>query len=227
MRAWDSHHGKLFYIASLHRIYFSRKMDVHRGTVGAGKACDPLKVLDLHSSSPKVPKQSWTGKKKESKRGFEISIRTCGTDCWTSELVYKLYQLPVRGWSNLHKVKISEVLEKIGDQVGLSVTGGQFSEQHRWKILFSNSCLVALAWATQKYPYVFPIIGGRKVEHLEDNIKSLTVSLSEEQIKEIESVVPFEWGFPMDTFGRDPALTGVPNVLMVSYVLHTHLREAK
>jgi diketogulonate reductase-like aldo/keto reductase len=81
---------------------------------------------------------------------------------------------------------------------------------------------VALAWATQKYPYIFPIIGGRKVEHLEDNIKSLTVSLSEEQINEIESVVPFEWGFPMDIFGRDPAFTGVPSRNMVRNILHSY-----
>ena len=56
--------------------------------------------------------------------------------------------------------------------------------------------LVAIAYVMQKTPYVFPIIGGRKVEHLLANVEALKVSLSEEQIKEIESVVPFDPGFP-------------------------------
>lgn len=48
----------------------------------------------------------------------------------------------------------------------------------------------------QKTPYVFPIIGGRKVEHLLANAEALTISLSDEQIKYLESVVDFDPGFP-------------------------------
>ena len=48
----------------------------------------------------------------------------------------------------------------------------------------------------QKTPYVFPIIGGRKVEHLLANIEALDITLSNDQIKYLESVVPFEPGFP-------------------------------
>lgn len=48
----------------------------------------------------------------------------------------------------------------------------------------------------QKTPYVFPIIGGRKVEHLMANLEALELSLSDEQIKYLESVVEFEVGFP-------------------------------
>ena len=48
----------------------------------------------------------------------------------------------------------------------------------------------------QKTPYVFPIIGGRKVEHLLANLEALEISLSDDQIKYLESVVPFEPGFP-------------------------------
>lgn len=47
-----------------------------------------------------------------------------------------------------------------------------------------------------KAPYVFPIIGGRKVEHLQANIEALSISLTEEQIKFIDGVVPFDVGFP-------------------------------
>ena len=48
----------------------------------------------------------------------------------------------------------------------------------------------------QKTPYVFPIIGGRKVEHLLANIEALEITLSNDQIKYLESVVQFEPGFP-------------------------------
>ena len=52
----------------------------------------------------------------------------------------------------------------------------------------------------QKAPYVFPIIGGRKVEHLQANIEALDISLSPEQLKYLEDVVPFNKGFPYSYF---------------------------
>ena len=52
----------------------------------------------------------------------------------------------------------------------------------------------------QKTPYVFPIIGGRKIEHLHQNIEALEVALTPEHIKYIEDVVPFKHGFPYDFF---------------------------
>ena len=51
-----------------------------------------------------------------------------------------------------------------------------------------------------KAPYVFPIIGGRKVEHLHANIEALDIALSDEQIKELESAVPFDPEFPTSFF---------------------------
>ena len=55
---------------------------------------------------------------------------------------------------------------------------------------------VAIAYVMQKTPYVFPIIGGRKVEHLHANIEALDITLSEEHIDEIENAHPFDIGFP-------------------------------
>ena len=57
---------------------------------------------------------------------------------------------------------------------------------------------VAIAYLMQKTPYVFPIIGGRKVEHLEANIESLSISLTPEQVEYLEGVVPFDPGFPQN-----------------------------
>jgi len=48
----------------------------------------------------------------------------------------------------------------------------------------------------QKTTYVFPIIGGRKVEHLLANVEALSIVLTDEHIKYIESVVEFDPGFP-------------------------------
>jgi aryl-alcohol dehydrogenase-like predicted oxidoreductase len=56
---------------------------------------------------------------------------------------------------------------------------------------------VALAYVMHKYPYVYPIIGGRKVEHLKGNIEALSVELSDEDIDEIDGAAPFDIGFPM------------------------------
>ena len=55
---------------------------------------------------------------------------------------------------------------------------------------------VAIAYVMQKTPYVFPIIGCRKTEQLRANIEALEVRLSEEQIKYLEGVLPFDLGFP-------------------------------
>lgn len=56
---------------------------------------------------------------------------------------------------------------------------------------------VALAYHLQKQPYVFPIIGGNKVEQLYSNIEALKIALKDEHIQEIESAVPFDIGYPL------------------------------
>ncbi|CAA9965036.1 Norsolorinic acid reductase [Pyrenophora teres f. maculata] len=63
---------------------------------------------------------------------------------------------------------------------------------------------IALAYIRHKYPYVYPIVGGRKLEHLKGNIEALSLALSDEEVDDIDSAVPFDVGFPMNflfTFG--------------------------
>ncbi|KIP10188.1 hypothetical protein PHLGIDRAFT_101518 [Phlebiopsis gigantea 11061_1 CR5-6] len=60
---------------------------------------------------------------------------------------------------------------------------------------------VAIAWIMHKAPRVFPIVGGRKIEHLHANIEALSIALTPEQIKALDNIVPFKKGFPYDTFG--------------------------
>ncbi|KAF6814139.1 norsolorinic acid reductase [Colletotrichum musicola] len=80
--------------------------------------------------------------------------------------------------ANDAQIKISEVLEKIARRKNTIITS------------------VALAYVMHKTPYVFPIVGGRTVDHLKQNIEALALNLSEEDIKEIEGAVPFDMGFP-------------------------------
>ncbi len=56
--------------------------------------------------------------------------------------------------------------------------------------------IVAIAYVMQKVPYVFPIVGGRKVEHLHANLEALDIALTDAHIRKIEGAVPFEAGAP-------------------------------
>jgi aryl-alcohol dehydrogenase-like predicted oxidoreductase len=55
---------------------------------------------------------------------------------------------------------------------------------------------VALAYVMHKAPYVFPIVGGRKVEHITSNVEALKVDLSKDDIAKIEESYRFDPGFP-------------------------------
>jgi aryl-alcohol dehydrogenase-like predicted oxidoreductase len=70
----------------------------------------------------------------------------------------------------------------------------------------------ALAFVLQKTPYVFPIIGGREVEHLTSNIKALEVTLTTEEIEAIEDEYDFDHGFPTSLLNKhlfDPEIKSV------------------
>ncbi|AJT09661.1 Aad14p [Saccharomyces cerevisiae YJM1208] len=88
------------------------------------------------------------------------------------------------------EVKISEALTKIAEKHGTeSVTA------------------IAIAYVRSKAKNVFPLIGGRKIEHLKQNIEALSIKLTPEQIEYLESIVPFDVGFPKSLIGDDPAVT--------------------
>lgn len=78
---------------------------------------------------------------------------------------------------------VSETLERVARRKGTLITS------------------VALAYVLHKSPYVFPICGGRKVEHLKGNIEALALKLTREDMEEIEGAYPFEMGFPMNFLG--------------------------
>ncbi|KAJ7110782.1 aryl-alcohol dehydrogenase [Mycena crocata] len=61
---------------------------------------------------------------------------------------------------------------------------------------------VAIAYTMHKAPFVYPIIGGRKVEHLMANIEALDIKLTTEHISFIDGVLPFDKGFPANIIGE-------------------------
>jgi len=76
------------------------------------------------------------------------------------------------------QIKVSKVLEGIAERNKTHLTS------------------VALAYVMQKQPYVFPIVGGRTVDHLKQNLECLSIRLTEKDFEEIEGAIPFDPGFP-------------------------------
>lgn len=95
------------------------------------------------------------------------------------------------------EIKTSLVLESIANRKNTLITS------------------VALAYVMHKTSYVFPIIGGRKVEHLKANIQALSLKLTQEDLQEIDSAVKFDPGFPNDFLYRGSPSVGGPDVWLL------------
>jgi len=62
---------------------------------------------------------------------------------------------------------------------------------------------VALAWLRHQTVPVIPIIGARKVSQLQDNLASLDLELSVEQLKSLDGASRIELGFPQSIYERE------------------------
>jgi len=62
---------------------------------------------------------------------------------------------------------------------------------------------VALAWFAHQTAPVIPIIGARKVSQLQDNLASLDLVLSAEQLKSLDGASRIEPGFPQNIYDRE------------------------
>ena len=62
---------------------------------------------------------------------------------------------------------------------------------------------VALAWLRHQTVPVIPIIGARKVSQLQDNLASLDLELSAEQLKSLDGPSRIELGFPQSIYERE------------------------
>jgi len=90
------------------------------------------------------------------------------------------------GGPSENQIKLTDTLEKVASRKSTAITS------------------VALAYVMHKAPYVFPIVGGRKIEHLKGNIDALSLELSDEDMAEIDGAAPFDIGFPLNFLSRKP-----------------------
>lgn len=107
------------------------------------------------------------------------------------------------------KTIMADALEKVATARGVSIT------------------TVALAWSRSKAPYVFPIVGGRKIEHLKENIAALGLKLTAEEIIEIEKAVPFDLGYPQTFLGGPSGATHPGDVWSVKRLGHFEWEAAQ
>src|SRR6267154_2226067 len=81
--------------------------------------------------------------------------------------------------------RIISVVKSVSEQVGRSMAQ------------------VALAWLRYQTVPVIPIIGARKVSQLQDNLASLDMELSAEQLKSLDGASRIEPGFPQSIYDRE------------------------
>ncbi|RYP58449.1 hypothetical protein DL769_008940 [Monosporascus sp. CRB-8-3] len=86
-------------------------------------------------------------------------------------------------------IKVSKALEAVAKRRHTAITS------------------IAQAYVTSKAPHVFPIVGGRSVEHPKANIEAPTIKPSDVEIEQIENAVPFDPGFPQPSSMATRSLT--------------------
>jgi aryl-alcohol dehydrogenase-like predicted oxidoreductase len=84
-----------------------------------------------------------------------------------------------------HAARIISAVKSAAEQVGRSMAQ------------------VALAWLRHQTVPVIPIIGARKVSQLQDNLASLDLVLSAEQLKSLDGASQIELGFPQNIYERE------------------------
>jgi aryl-alcohol dehydrogenase-like predicted oxidoreductase len=62
---------------------------------------------------------------------------------------------------------------------------------------------VSLAWLRYRPTPVIPIIGARKLSQLQDNLASLDLTLSDEQLGTLDEASRIELGFPYDLYAKE------------------------
>ncbi|MDB5144851.1 MAG: yhdN 5 [Mucilaginibacter sp.] len=90
---------------------------------------------------------------------------------------------------NDRAVEITKVAMTIADELGVSTSN------------------VALKWTMQQGFSSIPVVGATKLSQLEDNLKTINVTLSDEQLKRLDEVSAIELGFPSDFFREEGVKT--------------------
>jgi aryl-alcohol dehydrogenase-like predicted oxidoreductase len=72
--------------------------------------------------------------------------------------------------------------------------------------LYTSSAAIALAWLLARSQTVVPIIGARRLEHLEGNLASLDVHLSPEHVRLLDEVSAPRLNYPAEVNGATRAM---------------------
>ncbi|MDB5153978.1 MAG: yhdN 5, partial [Mucilaginibacter sp.] len=90
---------------------------------------------------------------------------------------------------NDRAVDITKTVVAIADELGVSASH------------------VALKWTMQQGFSSIPVVGATKLSQLEDNLKTIDVTLSDEQMKRLDEVSAIELGFPGEFFREEGVRT--------------------
>lgn len=82
------------------------------------------------------------------------------------------------------EAKVSAALEHVAGEVGVE-----------------PFTAVSIAYMMSRYPWVHPLTGRLKIEHLQQSIEALSIRLTPQQVEFLNSVTPFEPGFPHNLIG--------------------------
>jgi aryl-alcohol dehydrogenase-like predicted oxidoreductase len=70
-----------------------------------------------------------------------------------------------------------------------------------------SAAQIALAWLRARPSPIIPIVGARKLTQLEDNLRSLNVVLSSEQLERLDRISAAPLGFPQNYYMHDAVRT--------------------
>ncbi|MEH2296875.1 aldo/keto reductase [Nostoc sp.] len=128
----------------------------------------------------------------------------------------KAFDLAVTPWSPLGggvlTGKYNQPAQTGGEQGRLETLGGGISEKNLAIAQVVSQVAaeidhtpsqVALAWLRAQSGVIIPIIGARKLTQFQDNLASIEVSLSPENLQRLDEVSQIELGFPHDFLQND------------------------
>jgi len=130
----------------------------------------------------------------------------------------KALNLGVLAWSPLARGVLTGKYHGEGKAEGARMTNQEmkdfFPEEQRWAPVVSavksvseqtgrSMAQVALSWLRHQTVPVIPIMGARKVSQLQDNLASLDLELSAEQLKSLDGASRVELGFPQSIYERE------------------------
>ncbi len=94
------------------------------------------------------------------------------------------FALPMRVWRQLRVERVVAAVKIVSEQTGRSMAQ------------------VAVAWLRPRS--VIPILGARKLTQLQDNLASIDLSLSAEQLHVLDDASSIDLGFPYTLYEKEP-----------------------